>query len=552
MKAKLILLAATLAACTPSPSATATTAAAPTAIPATATAAPATATSVPATAASTMEPVVATPTAPAESKPDVIEEEVMIEAADGLTMVGTFYTSNASQAQPGVLLLHQLGSNRFSWRSWALEFAESGYALLAIDMRGHGRTGGARDWDAAADDLQRVWRYLSERPEVDASRSAIIGASIGSNMALVTAAAEPRVNTVVLLSPGLDYFGVTTDDAIVAYGDRPILIVASNDDPQSAQSSQTLADLASDAQLQIYETAGHGIAMLASEPELIQMIIDWLDQHVQPQTDEAGGDVQDVAMVLVAEGSFTMGSQEGEAFAECESHFSGSTCQPEWYAEELPAHRVTLDAFYIDQYEATNEQYAACVDAAVCDVPDRQSSSTRSSYFGNTDYDDYPVIWVSWGDANDYCVWRDARLPSEAEWEKAARGDDGRLYPWGNTFDGNFANFCDNNCIGLLWINDAWDDGFADTSPVGQYADGVSPYGAYDMAGNVDEWASDWFDEDYYADSPSENPTGPESGVGRVIRGGAWHGPGNSVRTTGRPRSDPSADYIGIRCARDA
>jgi formylglycine-generating enzyme required for sulfatase activity len=197
-------------------------------------------------------------------------------------------------------------------------------------------------------------------------------------------------------------------------------------------------------------------------------------------------------MVFVPAGEFTMGSSDADKDA---------------YGDEKPQHTVYLDAFWMDKYEVTNAQYKKCVDAGKCSRPSESKSYTRSSYYGNASFDNYPVIYVSWNDAKTYCEWAGKRLPTEAEWEKAARGADGRIYPWGNTFDISKVNA--ERKVG-------------DTTEVGAYPAGASPYGALDMAGNVWEWVADWYSANYYASSPRNNPTGPSSGQYRVVRGGAW------------------------------
>lgn len=223
-----------------------------------------------------------------------------------------------------------------------------------------------------------------------------------------------------------------------------------------------------------------------------------------------------VTMLYVPAGTFSMGS-------ETSSH-------------ERPIHAVNLSAYYMDKYEVTNAAYKRCVEAGVCDPPKQSRSSTRTAYYGNPEFDEFPVIYVDWNMAKTYCEWRGARLPTEAEWEKAARGTDGRTYPWGEGISCDEANY--NNCVG-------------DTTKVGSYLGGVSPYGLYDMAGNVWEWVNDWYDSSYYQTSPSSNPQGPTSGQYRVLRGGSWNNYGSSVRSVFRFGNDPSnpGHYLGFRCS---
>lgn len=228
-------------------------------------------------------------------------------------------------------------------------------------------------------------------------------------------------------------------------------------------------------------------------------------------------------MMFVPAGEFLMGSSDADKDAQ---------------SNEKPQHTVYLDAFWMDKYEVTNALYKKCVDAGKCLPPNPTKSYTRDPYYGNAQYDNYPVVYVSWDDANSYCEWVGKRLPTEAEWEKAARGSDGRIYPWGNTFDKNLLN--------------SGEGGAGDTTEVGQYPNGASPYGLMDMAGNVWEWVNDWYDGNYYSNSPRENPQGPSTGQYRVLRGGSWSNYRDLVRAANRNAYAPNNrnNNIGFRCAR--
>jgi formylglycine-generating enzyme required for sulfatase activity len=202
---------------------------------------------------------------------------------------------------------------------------------------------------------------------------------------------------------------------------------------------------------------------------------------------------------------------------------------------------VNLNAFWIDKTEVTNAMYGRCVQAGQCSAPRSIRSNTREEYYGNHGFDDYPVIYVSWEDAHNYCLWAGGRLPTEAEWEKAARGTDGRPFPWGDQDP--------SGAISLLNFQ------AQDTTEVGSYPDGASPYGALDMAGNVSEWVADWLSLEYYNHPPPSNPLGPDAGEYRVWRGGSWANTSTDViRTYGRTGNLPtdSSSGIGFRCARDA
>jgi formylglycine-generating enzyme required for sulfatase activity len=228
-------------------------------------------------------------------------------------------------------------------------------------------------------------------------------------------------------------------------------------------------------------------------------------------------------MVLIPEGPFMMGSRVG-------------------LQDEGPVHEVFLDSYYIDRNEVTIGGYKHCVDAGACAVPEVVRSRTRFIYYGPPEYDVYPIVNVTWQEAETFCEWRGSNLPTEAQWEKAARWDadakEAREFPWGtNAVDGFFLNFGGSR--------------FGDTVGVGRYPPGRSWYGVNDMSGNVAEWVYDWFSEDFYSITPYTNPIGPETGTEKVFRGGSYASFGAELRSAARQHGDPDSrnEAVGFRCA---
>jgi len=252
----------------------------------------------------------------------------------------------------------------------------------------------------------------------------------------------------------------------------------------------------------------------------------------EPKTPPADSEVADswvrpvdsMTMVYVPEGSFPMGREAG-------------------FSNETPAHKVSLAAFWIDSTEVTNEQYALCVKSGSCEP----AKFADDSLFND---DNYPIVGVSWYAAEAYCDWADAQLPTEAEWEYAARGPEGLTFPWGNSFNEENANSCDTNCKNGR-RDERNDDGYGFTAPVGNYSSGKSWVGALDMSGNTAEWVKDWYDDAYYNNSPATNPQGPDSGEIKVQRGGGWNSTVSDSRSTSRDSASPDdgANNVGFRCA---
>ncbi|GKS60010.1 hypothetical protein YTPLAS18_35370 [Nitrospira sp.] len=236
-------------------------------------------------------------------------------------------------------------------------------------------------------------------------------------------------------------------------------------------------------------------------------------------------------MILIPAGSFPMGVPPGDR---------------DGGRDEYPRHEVVLDAYYLDKFEVTNGQYIEFVRATNHRVPQHPKDSSRNLWQKGMmpeSVADRPVINVDWYDAEAYCKWAGKRLPTEAEWEKAARGGDDRRFPWGNV---------EPTAKHLNYLQ-KW-TGEKTLMPVGSYEAGKSPFGLYDMAGNVWEWVNDWYDDHYYEKSPAKNPPGPTSGTQKVLRSSGWAVEAPLVRIFTRVASDPKDrnESTGFRCAMDA
>ena len=434
------------------------------------------------------------------------------------------------------------------------------------------------DQDARTLDAERAMRLVRAHAaewHLDPARIGFIGFSAGGSLARSLVAASDAGDA--SSSDPIERVSSRPDYAALIYGagratpgeslkDYPptFLLSAAGDQAPSLANAQLFADLTQAgvvAELHVYQRGRHGFGTGYGSPEFGG----WMPQlehflriggflpaaavNAAPAPKRSVSIAPKIAndgygdYVFVPAGPFTMGDRSGDGLA-----------------RERPAHAVELGAFYIGKYEITNREWKKFRDDPGYDDPkfwpnghvvprDQVPYWTQPNNHGGgtPDSDDYPVIGVNWDAATAYCAWLSARtgkryrLPTEAEWEKAARGTDGRRYPWGDSLDRSLANY-----VGA--------QSFDTVQPVGHFKTNASPYGAFDMAGNVLEWCQDWYDRDYYAVSPRRNPQGPATGAYRVVRGGSFFVEASDLRSAARSAAWPSFQghrMIGFRPVRE-
>ena len=237
------------------------------------------------------------------------------------------------------------------------------------------------------------------------------------------------------------------------------------------------------------------------------------------------------SMVRIPAGNYKIGFKTDHALSECAKH--NDPCKRKWFEDEEPVHTIHLDSFLIDKFEVTQAEFSKVM------------GNNPSEFKGS----DLPAERVTWQEARQYCKSLGKRLPTEAEWEVAAKGGKEKIYSWGNEVQSGKANFCDKSCE-KRWHAKQFKDGFETTAPVGKFP--PNGYGLHDMAGNVYEWVSDWYEKEYYRRSPVKNPKGPLKGKHKVMRGGSWINYAVGTRPSDRTDVRPGKrlNFAGFRCAK--
>jgi eukaryotic-like serine/threonine-protein kinase len=301
---------------------------------------------------------------------------------------------------------------------------------------------------------------------------------------------------------------------VIAVMGLVVFLLASCGTPEKGQVTQKTENPSSTVREQVTVTEDASPTLSSVNPVQSTQAITAKPLTTKTQVSPVDG----MTLVFIPAGEFLMGSEKGYGDD-----------------DELPQHSIRMTGYWIDQTEVTNGMYSKCVDAGVCSRPAYSYSYSHADYFGNSEFSDYPVIYVDWYQATKYCKWAGRRLPTEAEWEFAARGTQSLLYPWGNNLpDDTLTNY--NYQVG-------------DVTKTGSYPAGASPYGVLDLAGNVAEWVSDWYGSYQLYNDP--NPQGVNDGKYRLLRGGSYMMDEYMLRTAERYWSSAyfTSEDTGFRCA---
>ena len=496
-------------------------------------------------------------TVPTSTQPTPMET-VTFTTEDGVQLAGSLF----GEGESAVILAHQgtPGTDQTSWYTFGELLGERGFAALTFDFRGIGQSEGAINYSALDQDVAAALQFLRDRGY---ENIVCVGASMGGTACIRVALNDEFAGLATLgstmLAGGGNGLRVTQDDiALLAL--PKLFITAAADSFNVVDHTTRMYELSSDPkELHLLPGKEHGTDLFntdASE-ELATILLDFLENLPvspaisQSATTPALGDTltrpnDEAAMLYIPAGTFQMGSTEAEitdAIDLCQQHYN--ICNRWYYERESPQHPVPLDGFWIDRTEITNAQYRQCVETGICTEP--STCKKGQATYTDADKNDHPVVCVNWEEAQTYCQWTGARLPTEAEWEYAFRGGTGSIYPWGDEFDGSRLNYCDANCS-ESHADNPFDDGYPQTAPAGTYPQGASWSGVLDMGGNVSEWVSDWFGD--YSPGAESNPDGPPTGSEKMVKGCSWFFHPTYCRGAARASVDPGTrlDYLGFRC----
>jgi formylglycine-generating enzyme required for sulfatase activity len=490
--------------------------------------------------------------------PDVPAEEVTFDTDDGATIAGTLF----GDGDLAVLFLHQgFGTaTQATWHPFARLVAEQGYAALTITFRGRGRSEGVKGEDYMMHDARGAIALLRARGY---ERLVCVGAGIWGGEPCLRLALAGELEGVGIIAAPMETgtSGEFTDEALSSLTIPKLFVFGEKDTQGVAECMERMYELSAEPKILIsYDSAARGTELLRSPygDDMRGQMLDFL-QHVwlsglpsEPPANPSLGDTwvrpkDGMVMVYVPGGTFEMGlSQEelDEWLAECSA--STQYCTPAFYQDEMPQHTVTVDGFWMDLTEVSNAQYAAFLN----DHGNRGENGVKlleldegyvrierfgDGYRARPAAKDHAVVMMSWYGADAYCRWVGGRLPTEAEWEYAAKGPEGNRYPWGDAEPTcELAN---------------WGACHASSIDAADLPAGASWCGVLGMAGNAWDWVSDRFGP--YSALPQVNPTGPDTGGIRVARGGGWHANQWMTRTTFRLHDTGPTSHVGcfgVRC----